>query len=143
MPDHLTQRTRRVMTLANDIALRHGMEGVTDLVVLIAVIEEGGGIAATLLQAFGVELGPLYQHLPKVQADLRILDLARPLPVSSECQRVLQAADGVAAEYGAAQVGTEHLLVAMVRTSETRAAAILAECGVTEDGLRQTAARYA
>ena len=143
MPDHLTQRTRRVVSVANDIALRHGLEGVTDSVVLIAIIEEGDGVAATLLRAFGVEPGPLYQHLPKVQSDLRIVDLARPLPVSADCQRVLQAAEGVATEYAAAQVGTEHLLIAMVRTADTPAAALLAERGVTEAAIRETALRYA
>ena len=143
MPDHLTQRTRRIMMLANDIALRHGLSDVTDLVVLIAIIEEGGGVAATLLQALGVELVPLYQHLPAAQSDLRILDLARALPVSPECQRVLAAAEAVAAEYGAPQVGTEHLLVAMVRTTDSRAAAVLAERGVTEAAIRQTASQHA
>jgi ATP-dependent Clp protease ATP-binding subunit ClpC len=143
MPDHLTQRTRRVMTLANDIALRHGLSDVADLVVLIAIMEEGGGIAATLLQTLGVELAPLYQHLPKAQADLRILDVAHPLPVSSECQRVLQAAEGVAAEQNAPQVGTEHLLLAMVRTAESPAAALLAERGVTEAALREAASQHA
>jgi ATP-dependent Clp protease ATP-binding subunit ClpC len=131
------------MMLANDIALRHGLEGITDVVVLIAIIEEGGGVAATLLQAFGIEPSYLYQHLPKVQSDLRILDLARPLPVSSEGQLVLQTAEDVAKEYGAAQVGTEHLLIAMVRTPESRTAALLTERGVTEAALRETASRYA
>src|SRR5690606_11063305 len=110
-----------VMMLAHDIALRHGLEGVTDLIVLIAIIEEGGGIAATLLQALGVEPGPLYQTLPNAQEDLHISDLARTLAVQPDCQRVMQTADGVAAEYGAAQVGTEHLLIAMVRTANTQA----------------------
>jgi ATP-dependent Clp protease ATP-binding subunit ClpC len=143
MPDHLTQRTRRIMMLANDIALRHGLDGISDLVLLIAMIEEGGGVAATILQAFDVELGVLYQHLPKQQTDLHVLDLARPSAVSAECQRVLQMADGVAAEYGATQVGTEHLLIGMVRNPETLAAALLAERGVTEDTICQTASKYA
>jgi ATP-dependent Clp protease ATP-binding subunit ClpC len=130
------------MMLANDIALRHGLSEVADLVVLIAIMEEGGGIAATLLQTLGVELGPLYQHLPNAQADLRLLDLARPLPVSPECQRVLQVAEGVAAEDTAPQVGTEHLLLAMVRTAETRSAAFLAQRGVSEAALREAASQH-
>lgn len=143
MPDHLTQRTRRVMMLANDIALRHGLGEIADLVVLIAMMEEGGGIAATLLQTLGVDLAPLYQHLPKTQADLRIQDVAHPLPVSPECQRILQMAETVAAEQNAPQVGTEHLLLAMVRTTESRAAALLADRGVTEAALREAAAQHA
>ena len=143
MPDHLTKRTRRVMVLANDIALRHGLGGVSDLVVLIAMIEEGDGVAATLLKSFGVELGPLYQHLPKTQAELRIVDVARHLPVTPECQQVLQTAESVAAEYSATQVATEHLLIAMARSGGTPAAALLAERGVTEAAICQAASQFA
>jgi ATP-dependent Clp protease ATP-binding subunit ClpC len=131
------------MVLAKDIALRHGLSDIADLVVLIAVMEEGGGIAATLLQTLGVELAPLYQHLPKVQADLRIADVARPLPVSPECERILQTAEGVAAEQNTPQVGTEHVLLAMVRTPQSQAAALLAERGVTEAALREAASQHA
>ena len=84
MPDQPTQRTRRVMTLANDFAVRHGLSEVTDSVVLIAMTEEGRGVAATLLEAAGVDLAALYRDLPNLPTDLR-LDLVRPLPVSAEC----------------------------------------------------------
>lgn len=142
MPDHVTQRTRRVMALASDIALRHGLVAISDVVILIAIIEEGRGIAATLLKALGVDSRPLYRHLPKLQVELRVGDLARALPVSSECQRILQTAEGVAAEYGSQQVATEHLLIAIIRTAHTLTAEFLTERGVTEMAIRETAARF-
>jgi ATP-dependent Clp protease ATP-binding subunit ClpC len=129
------------MTLANDIALRHQLDSVSELIVLIAMIEEGCGVAATILRELGVELASLYQHLPPGQTDLRIQDLTRHLPLSPECERVLRFSEGVIAEYGAPQVGTEHLLVALVRAVDTHAAALLAERGVTEVTIRQAVTR--
>lgn len=143
MGDQFTQRTRRVMALANDIAIRHGLGSVTDLAVLIAIIEEGNGIAATILGACGVELKPLYQHLPTTQRELRVGDLTQPLPVSLDCQRVLQTAERVAVDYGTMQIGTEHLLVAIVWSVDTAAAKFLAEAGVTESRIRETASQFA
>jgi ATP-dependent Clp protease ATP-binding subunit ClpC len=143
MADKFTQRTRRIMMLANDIALRHGLGSITELTLLIAVIEEGNGIAATILGACGMELGPLYRHLPATQTDLSIRSLMQPLQLSPECQRMLETAEYVVAEYGATQVGTEHLLVAMVRSDGTLAAKLLADAGVTEARIRETASQFA
>lgn len=142
MPDHLTPRTRRIMTLANDIALRHGLNEVTNLVVLIAILEERHGVAAKLLQALGIDLRQLYEHLPRAQADLRIRDLAKPVPASPECGRMLETAESVAAAARQPQVGTEHLLIAIAKT-DGPTAVLLAEDGVTEEAIRQTASDFA
>ena len=140
MPDQFTQRTRRIMVLAGDISRRHGLDSISDLAVLIALLEENNGVAASILLECGVELAPLYERLPKTQTDLRMQDLTKPIVVSSEVEQLLRSAESVAAEYEAPQVGTEHLLIAMLRAGEAiTAAKLLAEHGLTEARAREIA----
>jgi ATP-dependent Clp protease ATP-binding subunit ClpC len=135
-----TDRVSRVMALANDISRREGGSEISEIVVLIAIMEEDGGIAATLLRDVGVQLERLYRRIPPTSETA-----AKPnqnvLPTSSALQDVLKLAVVLARETGATDAGTEHLLVAILRHPDSLAAKALSEWDVTESKLRDAASR--
>ena len=134
MHEGLTERTQRVIRLARDIVRRSGIREGGDLAVLIAISEENGGIAAAILRQLKFDLRPLYLRLetlptiepPQARAELDI-------------EQLIVDATAVHHGSGAEKVGTEHLLVAMIRNPAGTAAMALKAAGVTEDTMHYAA----
>src|SRR5687768_14709430 len=136
MLDGFTQRARRVMTLAEDIGRRAGADPADDLPILIAILEDDGGIAAEVLRALGIQLEPLYKQLP---AGIPMDPSAQS--VAAAAQPIAVRAAAVAQELGAAEAGTEHLLIALTRGASTTASHVLSAAGVSEARVKATAYR--
>ena len=136
MPDGFTQRARRVMKLADDIGRRAGADPSDDLPILIAILEDDGGIAAEVLRELGVQLEPLYKQLP---SRVSIEDSSASAPAPAE--PIAARAAAVARELGAAEAGTEHLLIALTRGAGTNASQALSAARVSEARVKATAHR--
>jgi ATP-dependent Clp protease ATP-binding subunit ClpA len=130
MPDELTERTQRVIRLARDIVRRTGIRQGGELAVLIAILEDGGGVAAAILQHVKLDLRTLYLALEKVTTDQAI-----PARAESEIEQLIADAIPLRARSGAAEVGTEHLLVAMIWKRGCAAARALKAAGITEKAI--------
>ena len=136
MNDPLTKRARRVVNLARDIARRFGITRGGDLVVLIAILEDNGGVAATVLKEMGLDLRALYAQLPPTP-----LEAPPDSSAEADIARVVALATVVAAEREAAELGTEHLLFAMVRDTESAACAMLLRFNITYELIQATIER--
>jgi ATP-dependent Clp protease ATP-binding subunit ClpA len=128
------------MALAEDISRRHGGASISDVAILIAMLEEDAGIAATVLRELNVELRPLYALLP---TGLPLIVLTGPLPLAPEAADAFARAADVMREHGAGEVGTEHLLVSILRCPTGAASVMLARMRVSESSIRWTALRLA
>jgi ATP-dependent Clp protease ATP-binding subunit ClpC len=137
--DKLTQRARRVLSLAHQEAerLRHTYIGTEHL--LLGLIKEEGGVAARVLRELGMEV-------PRVEEIVQ--RLSRPgdkesgkIDLSPGTQQVLQYAFEEAQKLGTNYVSTEHLLLGLVRHTDGIALSALKKLGVTPEQIRRQTRR--
>jgi ATP-dependent Clp protease ATP-binding subunit ClpC len=141
MFERMTERSRAVLMLALEEArqLDHNVIGTEHL--LMGMLREGEGVAAQVLQSLGVELETFRQ---------RIVDTVLPVyvgspdegrrqspPFTPRAKKVLELSLREALQLGHTFIGTEHLLLGMVREGEGVAMQMLASLGVEGARIRQ------
>ena len=136
----LTPRTQRLIGLADDIARRYGAPGQWDLALLIGMMEDRAGIAATILSYLGLQVQTLYKLLPAAGEEPLEGSAASAAP-DAVLPQLLDAAAPVATEAGMSQIGTEHLLIVLARQHDSAAGKALAAAGITETAIRDAAGR--
>jgi len=133
-----TQRARRVLSLAHEEAERlwHNYIGTEHL--LLGLMREEGGIAGRVLRDLGVEQRRV-EELVEELSHATTRETNQALDLSPGTKRVLEMAVDEARRMGHHYIGTEHLLLALVRQSEGVAMEVLDRFGVKgEDVRRQT-----
>jgi ClpA/ClpB-like protein len=135
--DFLTDRARKVMQLANQEAQRLNRQSVGTEHILLALLREGTGVAANVLVNFGL-------HLGQVQAAVRSLSGLGPaletpcnLPLTARATRTIEHSLDEASRLDHHYVGTEHLLLALLRDPENSAVQILGAFGLTPAEIRR------
>jgi ATP-dependent Clp protease ATP-binding subunit ClpC len=131
MANRYTDRARRVVELARLAAqgLNHSAVGTDHL--LLGLIGEGGGVAFTALSELGVTIESaseaVCRHHPAG-------DAGSPgyLPLTLRLKKTLELALREALQLGHNFVGTEHLLLGLIREGDDVGALALADCGVAE-----------
>lgn len=137
--ERFTQRARRVLSLAHQEAeqMRHGVIGTEHL--LLALIKEEGGVAGRVLRELGLEPERIQEVIERLspvgQSHSAHLDLA------PGTQQVLEYAVDEARRLGHHYIGTEHLLLGLVRYSEGIAMDVLRKLGVTPEQIRRQTRR--
>ncbi len=127
MHDKFTERVRKVLFLAREEAgrLQHDYIGTEHL--LLGVIKEGEGIACAVLDKLGVDLDDLRQAIEsKIIATGGTLTIGE-IPFTPRAKRVLELSVEEAHQMGHNYVGTEHLLLGLIREGEGIAAKVLME----------------
>lgn len=136
MFNRFTQRAQKVLQLAQEEAIRLKHKEIGTEHILLGLIREGGGIAAKALEAINIspqmietgieelvgkgteDVGPIVHYTPRAKKVIELsLDESRKL--------------------GHAYVGTEHILLALIREGEGVAARVLANTGVSINKARQ------
>ncbi len=112
--EKFTQRARRVLALAHQEAehAHQGLIGTEHL--LIGLIEEDGGVAGRVLRELGLEQERVREMVSRLGGEGRYQD--GRIELAPDTQLVLEAALEEARKMGHHYVGTEHLLLALVRT---------------------------
>src|SRR5438132_1960139 len=137
MHDKFTERVRKVIYLAREEAarLQHDYSGTEHL--LLGVIREGEGIAATVLNNLGLDLDRIRQEVEnRVSAAGGTMTIGE-IPFTPRAKRVLELAVEEARSLGHNYVGTEHLLLGLIREGEGVAAKVLLELGVDRKRVRE------
>ena len=137
--ERLTQRARRVLSLAHQEAerLRHSYIGTEHL--LLGLIHEEGGVAARVLRELGMETQRVEQFVEKLTPPGK--HEGGKIDLSPGTQQVLQYAFEEAKKLGSSYVSTEHLLLGLVRYNEGIALNILRKLGVTPEQIRRQTRR--
>src|SRR6266849_3156955 len=130
MHDKFTERVRKVMYLAREEAarLQHDYIGTEHL--LLGVIREGEGIAATVLNNLGLDLDRIRQEVENMVSASGGTMTIGEIPFTPRAKRVLELAVEEARSLGHNYVGTEHLLLGLIREGEGVAAKVLLELGL-------------
>ena len=99
--------------------------------ILLGLIREGEGVAATVLQNLSVELDEIQQKIEETVKKGKAAQTTGPdLPYTSRAKKVLELAMSEARELSHSYVGTEHLLLGLLREEKGIAAQVLTDAGV-------------
>src|SRR6267378_2757856 len=137
MHDKFTERVRKVIYLAREEAarLQHDYIGTEHL--LLGVIREGEGIAATVLNNLGLDLDAIRQAVESMVSSTGGTLTIGEIPFTPRAKRVLELSVDEARQLGHNYVGTEHLLLGLIREGEGVAARVLLELGVDRKKVRE------
>jgi hypothetical protein len=133
--DRFTERARRTLTLAHEEATRFGHTAIGTEHLLLGLVREGDGIAARVLNNLGVQL-------PKVRAAVEATigqgeaQPAGEIGLTPRAKRVMELAVDEARRLNHHYIGTEHLLLGLVREGEGIGARVLEGLGVSLEKLR-------
>src|SRR5438477_792170 len=139
---NFTERVRKVLAMAREEAQRLKHEYVGTEHILLGLIREGEGVAAAVLQNLSVDLDEIQQKIEETVKKGKAAAATGPdLPYTSRAKKVLELAMGEARELEHRYVGTEHLLLGLLREEKGIAAQILNEAGLTLERAREETVR--
>src|ERR1700675_987220 len=128
---NFTDRVRKVLQMAREEAARVHHEYVGTEHILLGLIREGEGVAAAVLTNLGVELEEIQQKIEEtVKKGKAAAAAGPPLPYTSRAKKVLELAMSEARELNHSYVGTEHLLLGLLREEKGIAPHVLTDAGV-------------
>jgi carboxymethylenebutenolidase len=134
---NFTERVRKVLAYAREEAVRLRHEYVGTEHQLLGLLREGEGVGATVLKNLGADLDQLRQRIEaSIQAGTPGRHVGPDLPYTSRAKKVLELGMESARELNHSYVGTEHLLLGLLREKQGIAAQVLVESGVTLDRTR-------
>ena len=134
---NFTERVRKVLQMAREEAQRLHHEYVGTEHILLGLIREGEGVAAAVLQSLSVDLDDVQQRIEEtVKKGKAGQTMAPDLPYTSRAKKVLELAMSEARELQHSYVGTEHLLLGLLREEKGIAAQVLTDAGVNLDAAR-------
>jgi ATP-dependent Clp protease ATP-binding subunit ClpC len=137
--ERFTDRAKRVMQLAEREALRFGHEFIDTEHVLLGLIAEGAGVGANVLLMMGLDLRKIRHAVEKLTEYVPGgEEIMGRLPHTPRTKKVLEYAHEEAREFEHHYVGTEHLLLGLVREQEGLAAQALTNLGLKLDDVRET-----
>src|ERR671937_762054 len=126
-----TDRVRKVLQMAREEAARLHHEYVGTEHILLGLIREGEGVAAAVLTNLNVDLEDIQQKIEETVKKGKAAAAAGPdLPYTSRAKKVLELAMTEARELNHSYVGTEHLLLGLLREEKGIAAQVLTDAGV-------------
>jgi ATP-dependent Clp protease ATP-binding subunit ClpC len=134
---NFTERVRKVLAMAREEAARLHHEYVGTEHILLGLIREGEGVAAAVLQNLSVDLDDVQQKIEETVKKGKAAQATGPdLPYTSRAKKVLELAMSEARELNHSYVGTEHLLLGLLREEKGIAAQVLTAAGLAADGAR-------
>ncbi len=134
---NFTDRVRKVLQMAREEAARLHHEYVGTEHILLGLIREGEGVAAAVLTNLNVDLEEIQQKIEETVKKGKAAAAAGPdLPYTSRAKKVLELAMSEARELNHSYVGTEHLLLGLLREEKGIAAQVLTDAGVNLEQAR-------
>jgi ATP-dependent Clp protease ATP-binding subunit ClpC len=137
MFERFTDRARRVVVLAQEEArmLNHNYIGTEHI--LLALIREGGGVAARALESLGITEEAARQQVEEIVGRGQEGPQRGHLPFTPQAKKTLQLSMREAIALGHAYIGTEHILLGLVREDDGVAVRVLNGLGVDPNRVRQ------
>ncbi|GAA2383912.1 hypothetical protein GCM10010170_093030 [Dactylosporangium salmoneum] len=135
MFERFTDRSRRVVVLAQEAArtLNHHYIGTEHL--LLGLLHEGEGLAASVLRALGVTLEAVQRQVEEI-VGLGAQAATGHVPFTPRAKKVLELSLRESLRLGDSCIGTEHILLALLREGEGVAVQILTRLGVSPTAVR-------
>ena len=136
MFERFTDRARRVVVLAQEEARELGHSYIGTEHVLLGLIQEGGGVAAKALESSGLDRADVRREVEETIGRGE-RSPAENLPFTPGAKKVLELSLREALQLGHEHIGTEHILLGLLREGEGIAAQVLIKLGADLDRLRE------
>ncbi len=137
MYERFTDRARKVMQLANQEAQRFNHEYIGTEHILLGLVKEGSGVAANVLKNLDIDLRKIRLEVEKiVQAGPDMVTMGK-LPQTPRAKKVIEYSIEEARNLNHNYVGTEHLLLGLLREQEGVAAQVLMNLGLKLEDVRE------
>src|SRR5271170_458453 len=137
MFERFTDRARKVMALANQEAHRFNHEYIGTEHILLGLVKEGNGVGANVLKNLDVDLLKVRLEVEKLVKKGTDVVTMNKLPHTPRVKKVIEYAIEEARNLNHNYVGTEHLLLGLLRDPDTVAVQILKNLGVDPDSVRR------
>jgi ATP-dependent Clp protease ATP-binding subunit ClpC len=137
MFDKFTERARKVMSLARREAQRLHHEYIGTEHILLGLVQEGQGVAANVLKSLEIDLDKLRREVEKIVKPGPASEPAVQIPFTPRAKKVVELALEEANTLSHNYIGTEHLLLALLREQEGIAAHVLRSLGVKLEDVRE------
>ena len=136
MFEKFTDKARRVVVLAQEEAklLNHNYIGTEHI--LLGLIHEGEGVAAKALEALGINLEQVREQVQDIIGQGQQAPSGH-IPFTPRAKKVLELSLREALQLGHSYIGTEHLLLGLIREGEGVAAQVLTKLGADTNKVRQ------
>src|SRR6201987_3357054 len=137
MYERFTDRARKVMQLANQEAQRFNHEYIGTEHILLGLVKEGSGVAANVLKNLDIDLRKIRLEVEKiVQSGPEMVTMGK-LPQTPRAKKVIEYSIEEARNLNHNYVGTEHLLLGLLREQEGVAAQVLINLGLKLEDVRE------
>lgn len=136
MFERFTDRARRVVVLAQEEArmLNHNYIGTEHI--LLGLIHEGEGVAAKALESLGISLDAVREQVQEIIGQGQQAPSGH-IPFTPRAKKVLELSLREALQLGHNYIGTEHILLGLIREGEGVAAQVLVKLGADLNRVRQ------
>jgi ATP-dependent Clp protease ATP-binding subunit ClpA len=131
MFEQFTERAKKVMSFSRQEASRLGSEFIGTEHILLGIVREGGGVGANVLKNLRIDLERVGKEVEKLlKPDPNARQLLGQLPFSPRAKRVIELAGEAASQLRHEVIGTEHLLLGLLKENEGIAAQVLINLGL-------------
>jgi ATP-dependent Clp protease ATP-binding subunit ClpC len=138
MDGMFTDRVKKVMQISREESVRLGNDYVGTEHLLIGIIKEGDGVAVAILKSLKVDINAISKDIEEsLKSTGGMMTIGQMLPFTPRAKKVLENAAVEARNMSHKYVGTEHLLLALIKDAESSASATLSAKGVTYEGVRE------
>jgi ATP-dependent Clp protease ATP-binding subunit ClpC len=137
-----TDRVKKVMQLAREESVRLGSDYVGTEHLLLGLIREGDGVAINVIKNLNVDLDDLSKDIERsVTTTGGMMTIGQMIPFTPRAKKVLEVAAQEARSMGHRYIGTEHLLMALVKDDDSVAANVLTNLNVDYDRVKEEVER--
>ena len=136
MFERFTDRARRVVVLAQEEARMLGHNYVGTEHILLGLIHEGEGVAARALESLGISLDTVRQQVEEIIGPGEQAPSGH-LPLTPRAKKVLELSLRESEQLGSDYIGTEHILLGLLREGHGVAAQVLVKLGADLNRVRQ------
>lgn len=130
MIQKFTDRARKVMQMANQEAQRFNHEYIGTEHILLGLVKEGSGLAANVLKNLNIDLRKIRLEVEKLVQSGPDMVMMGKLPQTPRAKKVVDYALEIAIEWEDDHVGTEHILMGLLKEDQGVAAQVLMNLGL-------------
>jgi len=130
MFNRFTERARKVVILAKEEAKRFNHNHIGTEHLLLGLVKEGEGVASAVLQNLGLSLDMIRLEVEKLVQTGPSTVISGDIPFTPKAKKVIELAMDEARHLGHNYIGTEHLLLGLIRESEGAASQVLLNLGL-------------
>ena len=136
MFDRFTDRAKKVMSFARQEAQKFNHEYIGTEHVLLGLVQEGSGVAANVLKNMSIDLEKVRHEVEKIVKTGPAMVTMGQLPFTPRAKKVLELSMEEASQLSHNYIGTEHLLLGLIKENEGIAAQVLMNLGVKLEDVR-------